>query len=234
MYDGNRMAALIPARGGSKGVARKNIRLLAGKPLIYYTITTALQSKYIDRVIVSTEDAEIAEISEKFGAEVPMLRPKELAEDQTPTIDVVLHGVHTFLEPGEWDSLMLLQPTQPLRTVEDIDRAVEWYYENGRKSLASVSEVEDHPVLMRYFDPAGEMRKFLNTSSSVRRQEMEKVYRVNGAIYINQIAKISRKTSFNDNEIGFLMEKSHSVDIDEWSDFAVAEYYLKRDSSCSA
>ena len=226
MYQKDKIAAFIPARGGSKGVKRKNIRNLAGKPLIYYTIAAALESKYIDRVIVSTEDEEIAEISKRFGAEVPALRPRELAEDKTTTLDVVLYGVHAFLASKEWDSLILLQPTQPLRTAEDIDHAVEYYYKNGKRSLVSVSEVEDHPIFMRRFDPVGNMEKYLEISSTVRWQDMDKVYRVNGAIYMNRIAELCAETSFNDNEIGYIMEKSHSVDIDELPDFALAEYYL--------
>lgn len=226
MYCKNKIVAFIPARGGSKGVKRKNIRELAGKPLIYYTITAALESKYIDRVIVSTEDEEIAKISINFGAEIPSLRPIELAKDTTTTLEVILDGVNAYLNPREWDSLVLLQPTQPLRTAEDIDHAIEFYYKNGKKSLVSVSEADDHPVLMRYFDKANHLNKYLNISSTLRRQEMGKVYRVNGAIYINQMAELNAETSFNDNEIGYIMEKSHSVDIDDLSDFALAEYYL--------
>ncbi len=226
MYCENKIAAFIPARGGSKGVKRKNIRKLAGKPLIAYTISAALGSKYIDQVVVSTEDEEIAKIAKSFGAKVPTLRPRELAQDTTATIDVVLHGVEAFFSLEKWDSIVLLQPTQPLRTSQDIDNAITFYYENGKKSLLSVSEAEDHPLLIRSFDGKGHMRKLLDVSSSVRRQDMEQFYRVNGAIYINQIQDLGATTSFNDNEIGFVMEKSHSVDIDELSDFALAEYYL--------
>ena len=226
MYKGNKIAALIPARGGSKGIKRKNVRLLAGKPLISYTIAAALDSKYIDRVIVSTEDEEIAQISKSFGAEVPHLRPKELAEDTTATIEVVLHEAGAFLSSGEWDSLVLLQPTQPLRTWEDIDKAIAFYYEMGKKSLVSVSEAGDHPLFMRQINKDGRMKKLLNLPSTVRRQDMERIYRVNGAIYINQIKELTETTSFNDNELGFIMDRSHSVDIDELSDFALAEYYL--------
>jgi CMP-N,N'-diacetyllegionaminic acid synthase len=226
LYNGNKIAAFIPARGGSKGVKRKNIRLLAGKPLIYYTIQAALESNYIDKVIVSTEDKEIAEISKSFGAEVPFLRPQGLAEDTTTTIDVVLHGIKVFFSQEKWDSMVLLQPTQPLRTSEDIDNALVFYYEHSKRSLVSVSEVGDHPILMRRFDKDRKLQKLFDLPSSVRRQDMEQIYRVNGAIYINQMESLTRETSFNDNELGFIMDKSHSVDIDELPDFALAEYYL--------
>ena len=224
-----KIIALIPARGGSKGVKKKNIRNLVDKPLIAYTIEAAQKSKYLDKVIVSTDCKEIAEVSMKYGAEVPFLRPAELAQDTTPTLDVVLHFIDFVNEYEKWNTLVLLQPTQPLRTAEDIDNAIEQFYYMGKRSLVSVSEVNDHPILMRNMDQQGVVHKLLKKTSSIRRQDMEKVYRVNGAIYINDISEITTETSFNDNEIGFKMEKSHSIDIDEMVDFSIAEYYLERD-----
>lgn len=226
MYCEKKIIALIPARGGSKGVKKKNIRDLAGIPLIAYTIEAARKSKYIDKVIVSTDSEEIAEVARNCGAEIPFIRPKELAEDTTSTLAVVLHVINTLEKLNGWDSLVLLQPTQPLRTAEDVDGAIEYYYSHGEKSLVSIAEVDEHPILMRTLDNEETMKKLLDIPSTVRRQDMEKVYRVNGAIYINKISQITCETSFNDNEIGYIMEKSHSVDIDELSDFAMAEYYL--------
>lgn len=226
MYGEKKVVALIPARGGSKGVKKKNIRNLAGKPLIAYTIEAALKSKYIDKVIVSTDSTEIAEIAKRCGADIPYIRPKELAEDTTTTLEVVLHAINKLEEVNTCDSLILLQPTQPLRTEEDIDFAIEYYYSHGEKSLVSITEVEEHPILMRTFDKSNNMHRLLDVSSTVRRQDMEKIYKVNGAIYINRISQITDKTSFNDNEIGYIMERSHSVDIDDFSDFVLAEYYL--------
>ena len=226
MYGENRIIAFIPARGGSKGVKKKNIRELAGKPLIEYTIQAALESNYIDRVVVSTDSEEIAEVASSCGAEIPYMRPQKLAEDTTTTLDVVLHGIAHIEGMREYDSLILLQPTQPLRTAADIDGAIECFYCGGGKSLVSISEVEEHPILMRTVDDEGRLRRLMDVSSTVRRQDMPMIYKVNGAIYINRIAEIDENTSFNDNEIGYRMEKSHSVDIDELSDFALAEYYL--------
>lgn len=226
MYLNQKIVALIPARGGSKGIPQKNIKDLAGKPLIYYTIDAAKRSSYIDEIFVSTDDIQIAEISRSYGAKVPSLRPEELAQDTSSTVDVVLHALNTFFDFAEYYALVLLQPTQPLRTEHDIDKSIELFFENEGKSLVSISEVNDHPLLMRYLKQDFSLNKILEKKSNLRRQDMEKVYRVNGAIYINKISEINEFTSFNDNVTGFLMEKSHSVDIDEMSDLALAEYYM--------
>lgn len=225
MYDGKKVMALIPARGGSKGVKRKNIKNLNGLPLIVYSIRAGKESKYIDRVFVSTEDKEIAALAKKYGAEVPAMRPRELARDESTTLDVVIHAVQNFVDSNEWDALVLLQPTQPLRTAEDIDDAIRFFYEKGRRGLVSVSKVNDSPLFIRCIRSDGTLTKLVEQSSAVRRQDMPEYYRVNGAIYINAIEDINGKTSFNDNPIGFKMEVSHSVDIDEEKDFVVAEYY---------
>ena len=227
MYENKRILALIPARGGSKGIPHKNIAPLAGKPLIKYSIDAALQSKYIDYVLVSTDDAEIADVAKKNGSNVPFLRPKELASDTAKTIDAVLHAIETLLEAGEtFDSLVLLQPTSPLRTAEDINGAIEKFYAAGRQPVVSVSEVSDHPILIRTIED-GVLKPLLQTGSTVRRQDMPPFYRVNGSIYINPIEEINRDTSFNDNPIPFVMEKDHSIDIDEPIDLLIAEQRRK-------
>jgi len=138
MYKDKKILALIPARGGSKGLPRKNIKPLLGKPLIAWTIEQSLASKYLDKVVVSTEDKEIAEISKKYGAEVPFIRPKELAKDDTPSIDVVLHAID-FLEKKElFNIIVLLQPTSPLRTISDIDNSIEFLFSKNAQAIISV------------------------------------------------------------------------------------------------
>ena len=232
MFENNRILALIPARGGSKGILHKNITPLAGEPLIKYSIDAAKQSKYIDYVLVSTDDAEIADIAKKYGAKVPFLRPKELASDTAKTIDAVLHAIETLRKAGEtFDSLVLLQPTSPLRTAEDIDKAIETFYQFNRQPVVSVSEVSDHPILIRTIEqtPNGDrLKPLLDGSSTVRRQDMPPFYRVNGSIYINPIEEISQTTSFNDNLVPFIMQKNHSVDIDEPIDLRIAEWIAER------
>lgn len=226
MYKSKKILALIPARGGSKGIPHKNIVNLKDKPLIDYTILAAKNSQYIDYILVSTDDKEIAEVAQRSGAEVPFMRPQELASDTAKTIDVVLHAID-YMKRVEMqhDILVLLQPTQPLRTAEDIDGAIETFFEHNCKALVSVSPAETHPILIRSIAD-GKLIPMLKRSSTCRRQDFPAFYQVNGCIYINCINEIDGDTSFNDNEIPFVMESSHSVDIDEPSDLFVAEYYL--------
>lgn len=227
MYKNKKILAIIPARGGSKGIPHKNIIDLCGRPLISYTIKAALGSKYIDYAIVSTDDAEIAKVSEEYGAEIPFLRPAELATDTSKTIESVIYTIRTLQERGKFfDTIVLLQPTQPLRTSEDIDGAIEKYDEFGNVALASVSEVDDHPILIRSIENE-QLIPLLNASSTCRRQDMPAFYRVNGCIYINEVSEMNEDTSFNDNILPYMMEKSHSVDIDDEVDLVIAEYYLK-------
>lgn len=226
MFKGDKLIAVIPARGGSKGIPRKNIIDLCGKPLISYTIEAAVKSKYIDYVMVSTDDEEIAQIAKKYGAEVPFFRPAELASDKAKTIDAVLHSIRSLQKMGkQFSTVVLLQPTQPLRDHVDVDGAIEKYYNCNCESLVSVSEVDDHPLLIREI-VNDSLKPLLNMSSTCRRQDMLKYYKVNGCIYINNITELDEKTSFNDNVVPYIMEKSHSVDIDELSDLCLAEYYI--------
>lgn len=226
MYKGKRFLAIIPARGGSKGIPHKNLIELCEKPLITYTIDAGMGSKYIDYIMVSTDDVEIASIAKHSGANVPFLRPAELASDTAKTVDVIVHAITGLEKLGEsFDELVLLQPTQPLRTASDIDDAIEKYCNCNCRPLVSVSEVNDNPLLIRSIE-GGRLKSLLDISSTCRRQDMPTYYRVNGCIYINAVNEIDNNTSFNDNIIPFIMEKSHSVDIDELSDLILAEYYL--------
>ena len=229
MYGDKKILALIPARGGSKGIKGKNVIQLAGKPLIAYTIEAALKSRYIDSTVITTDSLEIAEIAKQYGGRVPFMRPAELAKDRSKTIDAVLHAVEELERRKEsYDTLILLQPTQPLRRTEDIDQALEAYFGNGEEALASVSMADDHPLLIRSIDEGGRLKPILHCSSTCRRQDMPNYYRVNGCIYINHIAELNDRTSFNDNKAPFIMEKEYSVDIDELADLAMAEYYMAR------
>lgn len=228
MYQSKKILSLIPARGGSKGIPNKNIVKLNGLPLISYTITASLSSQYIDSTVVSTDSADIAETAKKYGASVPFMRPMELASDRAKTIDAVLHAISVLEEKGEnFDVLILLQPTQPLRTAKDIDAAIECFFERGQRSLVSVSPVEEHPLLIRTVNVVGDAVPLLHKNSTCRRQDMERYYKVNGCIYINRIDELSEESSFNDNQTAFIMEFEHSVDIDEFKDICLAEFYLK-------
>lgn len=229
MIEGKRVLAIIPARGGSKGIKNKNIIDLCGKPLIAYTIDAAKKSRYVDDIIVSTDDEKIAAVAKECGAEVPFMRPEELATDSAKTIDAVVSAVDMLKERGRsYDVLLLLQTTQPLRTETDIDQSLELYIKNNCQSLVSVSPVDDHPLLIRYMDENKDMQKLLDLNSTCRRQDMPPYYKINGCIYINAISEIRPDLSFADNKIPYFMPKERSVDIDEPLDLMIAEYYLNK------
>ena len=230
MINGKRVLALIPARAGSKGIKDKNIIALGGKPLITYTIEAARKSKYIDRVIVSTDGKLIADVALCAGADVPFMRPYKYATDNAKTIDVVLHAISWLdANASHYDILVLLQPTQPLRTADDIDGALEKFGKENERPLVSVCEVDDNPVLIRTIDSRGELNNLLDIGSTIRRQDMPKFYKVNGAIYINKVDEINSYTSFNDNIIPYIMDKNHSVDIDDLNDLENAERIIGRE-----
>ncbi len=227
MINNKKVLAVIPARGGSKGIKNKNIYPLCGKPLIAYSIEAAKKSNYIDEIVVSTDSEKIANIAKEYGASVPFLRPSELATDTSKSIDAIIYTIETLKKNGNiFDILVLLQPTSPLRITEDIDGALYTFAKKSFKSIVSVSEVNDNPILIRTIDDDGKLRRLLNTDSSVRRQDMKNYYRVNGSIYINLISEINANTSFNDNELPYIIPQERSVDIDELKDLAVAEWYL--------
>lgn len=229
MIDNKKVLAIIPARGGSKGIPRKNVKAISGKPMIQYTIEAAKDCEYIDKVIVSTEDEEIADISMRAGAIVPFSRPEELATDEAKIIDVVMHAVEFYECKAEhFDIIVLLQPTSPLRNAEDVTKALEYFIRKEQKSLVSVSEVSESPIFMRSFNKENELEKIVSEDDDVRGQDMKRYYRINGAIYINKASELNPQTSFNDNQMGYVLTKEHGIDVDEPQDLVVAEYYLSQ------
>lgn len=228
MYKGEKFLAVIPARGGSKGIPNKNISLINGKPLIQYTIDEALQSRYLDDIIVSTDSVEIASISTELGAQVPYLRPKKLALDHSKSIDTLLHVIKEQLELNlRYDYAVLLQPTQPLRKYWHIDQAIEKIVDCKQNSLVSISKIKDHPLLIRHLKEDGTTEKLLPYNSTVRRQDFPTYYKVNGALYINKINdKLNENTSLNDNTLGFIMDSKYDLDIDEPSDLEFFKWKL--------
>ncbi|WP_100332360.1 acylneuraminate cytidylyltransferase family protein [Bacillus xiapuensis] len=220
MYKEKTFLAVIPARGGSKGIPRKNIFTVNNKPLIQYTIDEALSSRYLDEVIVSTDDLEIAKISRDLGAGVPYLRPAELANDQSKTIDAIIHIIEEQKKRGKvYDYVVVLQPTQPLRKFWHIDEAIQKIINSHQSSLVSISLVKEHPILFRTLNEDGLVNNLLNVNSTVRRQEFNAYYKVNGAIYINKIdANFNHHTSLNDNKLGYIMDTKFDLDIDTYSD----------------
>jgi CMP-N,N'-diacetyllegionaminic acid synthase len=216
---------VIPARGGSKGIPRKNVRLLGGRPLIAWTIEAALQSGVLDAVVVSTEDAEIAEVARSEGASVPFLRPARLAVDETPGIDPVLHALDQL--PGH-DTVVLLQPTSPLRTAADIRDCVGLAADRSATSVVSVSPAVDHPFWTYRVDVAGRLAPFVESPPALRRQNLPPAYRLNGAIYLAQVAWLRRASGFvGPDTLAFVMPSVRSIDIDDEADWQAAEQLLR-------
>lgn len=222
MIDGKKVLAVIPARGGSKGVPRKNIRIVAGKPLIAWTIEEARQSKYIDRLVLSSEDKEIIEVARSWGCEVPFVRPRELAQDETPGIAPVLHAIEAI---PEFDIVILLQPTSPLRSAADIDGCLDRMVEAGAKACVSVVEAEQNPCWMFTLGTDGSMRPAVpGGNEHARRQELPTYFLLNGAVYAADCDWLKRSRTFTaDQTVGYPMSPEHSLDIDSEQDLE----YLK-------
>lgn len=230
MYKRKRILAIIPARGGSKGIKEKNIKPLCGKPLLAYSVEVALECDYVDYVLVSTDSEVIAACARQYGAKVPCLRPEELATDEAKTIDVLLYEIARLQEEGQiFDYVLLLQPTQPIRTSRQLTEAIERMIDSDFTSLVSVCPVEEHPILMRTQDKKGKLLPVIAGGSTVRRQEFPEVYKVNGSIYLNRIDEgFNEHTSLNDNEYPYFMSREDSVDIDTIEDFMEAEKIMKK------
>ena len=219
--------ALITARGGSKGIPRKNILPFAGKPLIHWTIEAAKKSKYIDLIFVSTDDQEIAEVSRKAGAFVPFLRPSYLANDFSPSIDTVIHTLNKF---NNFDYIFLLQPTSPLRTNLDLDKSMELLIKSNSESLVSLSESQKHPALNFYINEDDKrIKKITNIPVPNQRQETQVSYTLNGAIYLSSTSSVmAKKTFLRESTIGYIMPIERSVDIDTQLDWEWGEFLVKR------
>jgi len=229
MYNNKSIIGLIPARGGSKGLPGKNIKPLSGKPLIAWTIEQALSSKYLNRVIASTDDEEIAVISKKYGAEVPFIRPKELATDEAKGNDVALHAVNWMEKMGNpYDLVMVLQPTSPLRTSVDIDRAIELLFSIRAQAVVSVAETEYHPYWTNTLPKDGCMENFGRLEAKNKnRQELPVFYRLNGAIKLAYLDYLKKQKTFLGKEtFAYLMSPERSVDIDNEMDFRFSEFLI--------
>lgn len=227
MYKKNSILALIPARGGSKSIPKKNIKSLAGKPLIHWTIDAAYQSKYIDRLIVSTDDEEIAAEAERRACEVPFIRPSILAQDDTGSIEVILHALDTISD--KYDFLLLLQPTSPFRTSDDIDAIIEFAIDNDVPAAVSVALAKKHPMYL-YEILEGKLKPFIpGAKNQVRRQDMPPAYEHNGALYIASTDFLRNKQSFNSEEVyAFPRVGRINLDIDTLEDWNYAEYILTK------
>lgn len=228
------VTALIPARRNSQRVSNKNLRLLNGKPLIYWSIQAALTSKSVDRVIISTDCKDIANCAIELGAEVPFIRPANLASNDASTDDVMLHAIEA-LSLNEDDILLLLQPTSPLRTSEHIDEAVELLSDNlSLQGCVSVCECEHSPLWANTLPDDASMNSFLNEDLITRRsQDLPTYYRLNGAMYCYRVSliKYAKKRAYTDRVKAFVMPQEASVDIDTELDFYWAEFLMQQHGS---
>ena len=224
------MLAIIPARSGSKGVPKKNIKELAGAPLISYTIKAAKKSEFITRVIVSTDSEEIADVARKYGAEVPFLRPAELATDDSKAIDVYLYTIERLnLENDEQiNEFLVLLPTSPLRNYMDIDQAIKIFKKKNADSVISVTETEYPPQWIKRISEKGVLEDYFQGMNNLNRQEYEKTYIPNGAIYIFKYNVLKKEYNYyTDKTYPYIMPNIRSIDIDTPLDFMIAEYLIK-------
>lgn len=218
--------AIIPARGGSKRLPRKNLIELGGKPLITWTIEAALRSKYIDKVIVTTDDTEILSLASTEGSDV-IKRPKHLASDTSTTIDVIIHVISNLRK--NYNYIVLLQPTSPLRSVEQIDQAIELLVQKEADGVISVCEMSHNPLWSNTLPESESMEGFIDDEvKNKRSQDLDTYYRLNGAIYICDTKKLMQeKTFFLENNVyAYKMKKENSIDIDEKIDLEMAKAYL--------
>lgn len=225
-----KVLGIIPARGGSKGVLRKNIRDLAGKPLIGYSIESAKCSQYLTDFVVSTDDQEIAEVAHSFEADV-LIRPANLAEDKTPMLPVLQYTLEQMEQKNgvQYDFIVILQPTAPMREAQDIDDAIVKITESGDDSLVSLYKVEDcHPSRM-YTLEEDKMRKVMPEPEGALRQALPDVFHRNGCVYISSRDLIvNQGTIISDSCYPYIMSAERSVNIDTELDLAFAEFIFQR------
>jgi CMP-N,N'-diacetyllegionaminic acid synthase len=230
-----RVLGLITARGGSKGLPGKNIRLLCGKPLIEWSISAAKAASCVDRIVVSTDDAAIADVARRAGAEVPFERPSELATDSASSVDVVIHAIDTLAKTDlAFDIVVLLEPTSPLRDSFDIDEAVQRLIQTGAGAVVSVCRaVSIHPAFMFSLDEKGRLRPYLERNpTGLRRQDIDPIFFLDGTLYASRIDVLKTKRSFyHEDTVAFEVPKWKSLEIDDSDDFIMVEALMAKRGS---
>ncbi|MGD2119553.1 MAG: acylneuraminate cytidylyltransferase family protein [Chromatiales bacterium] len=227
MINGLHVLGIITARGGSKGLPGKNIKPLAGKPLINWTIDAALASKYLDRTILSSDDQSIIEVAQAAGCDVPFVRPAQLATDEAGSMDVLLHAVN---ELPDYDIIVVLQPTSPLRRTQDIDVALELMLQENASSCVSVTLVSKSPHWSYSMNADLTLRPLLSAAEQQhQRQQLPDAYALNGAVYaITRAHLLEQQALVNEDTVAYVMPKQQSIDIDDEIDFRCAEALLSR------
>lgn len=234
MINGKNVLGVIPARGGSKGLSRKNVRDFCGKPLIVWTIEAAIASEHIDTLIVSTDDLEIADIAKNAGALVPFIRSVELSTDLTKTIDVVEDAYRKYTKSSNltFDLIALLEPTSPLRQAIDIDLAIEQLaFSSVATSIVGVSQVESqHPSFLFHLNKNELISPYLEASpEGIRRQDLSPIYFTEGSIYVSQTETLfDQKSYYQHKTLGYTLPKWKAIEIDDEYDFTMAEGLMRK------
>lgn len=235
MFKKNKILAIIPARGGSKGLPKKNIKLFNGKPLIYWTLKSAQGSKLLDDIFVSTDCTEIANVVEDFGVNIPKMRPKELAQDNSPSSDLIIHALDYFKEVGkQFDYVALLEPTSPLRKNNDIDEAISTLINHKEAdALVSIGEVHtEHPDIVKKENSFGYLEPFFENNVHIyQRQQADTAFFPYGVIYISKVKEFYKNKSFyTDKLIGYNIERWQNFEIDDLLDFEINEFLFKKNN----
>jgi CMP-N,N'-diacetyllegionaminic acid synthase len=221
---------IVPARGGSKAIPRKNLALLANKPLLAWTMEVALEAALLDRLVISTDDPEIAEVGKKLGAEAPFLRPTELASDTSTSMDVILHALRWFADNENYRPhyVLLLQPTSPLRTATDIRESIKLALTKHADSVVSVCETHQHALWMKGVNEEGRLVDLYPQSAApTRRQDLPPVFALNGAIYLAlRTFLLSERTFISDRTYPYVMPENRSLDVDTPWDLYLANLIL--------
>lgn len=232
MINKKKIVAIIPARAGSKGLKNKNIKIINKKPLIYWSINSLKKSKYIDKIIVSTDSKKIKDIAQSFGADTPFLRPKKISTDKAKSFDVIKHCLKFLKKQNEnFDYIILLEPTSPLTTSFDIDNALRTLDKNkNADSLVSIAEnINCHPTFNINLNNKGIIKPYLKKLDGPRRQDLSKLFFYCGNVYISKIKTLLKSKSFyqKDKTIGFKSNKWQSLEIDDIYDFIFVESVMK-------
>jgi CMP-N-acetylneuraminic acid synthetase len=224
MYKGKKFLAIIPARSGSKELKDKNIKPFCGKPLIEYSIEVAKESGIFDYIFLSTDSENYAEIAKKCGIAVPFMRPKEIAKDNSPADEYIFHAIESLMKIGKvFDYFILLQPTSPLRTADDIKKAANLLISEQLTSVVSVCETEYPIEYCNKLPPDLSLHNFLPNIAN--RQELSKSYRINGALYLCECESYLKYRDFySKNSKAYIMPQIRSIDIDTELNFSIAEY----------
>ena len=228
MYKGKKILALITARGGSKGIPKKNIAPLGNKPLIVWTIEAAKKSKFIDRLILSSDDDEIINVAKICGCEVPFKRPSNLALDTTSSMDVIIHALEKCNYQNEYDYLLLLQPTSPFRKTDSIDNSIQLCVDNQYSLVISLAPSKKSPTFMFYQTDNNSIIPVLGSyEKNTRRQDQKQVYEHNGAIYFSEIKFLLETQNYNCPEAKmYIMSGYENIDIDSPEDLLFANFLV--------